>query len=115
MLLVLITLFHSHDRAQPKALFTLMMGSHTNTNPMSTCTFNWSLSIIHLLPSMFTKFLESRLKVVEFVHFYINPVLSHRLIDQKAHFPTKSWVERIVILGLNKKVGSQPTINSKSK
>lgn len=44
---------------------------------------------------------------------FSNNSLSAKLIDTKALFPTKSWVERIVILGYNKKINSEPTITTK--
>lgn len=45
---------------------------------------------------------------------FANNTLKAKFIDKKAHFSSKAWIERIVILGLNKKLTSETTIESKS-
>lgn len=45
---------------------------------------------------------------------FSNGSLKAKLIDKKAHYASKAWIERIVILGLNKELSSEPAIESKS-
>lgn len=45
---------------------------------------------------------------------FSNKSLKAKFIDKKAHFPSKAWIERVVILGLNKKLSSDPIVKSKS-